>query len=146
MTFTDALLDRLSLFVSQMRVAARSVADPAMFVRRHGSIMHPWRQSDFPCPGVGPLLNVAYLRETGRRWGQSCENFTMIVQASTPNDAVDCAPVRCGGDPRKTAPTNCNSSSKDFNCLVIARVLRTRILLMSVSRRAQYPTGKLCRG
>jgi hypothetical protein len=49
-----------------MRVVARSVADPAMFVRRHGSIMHLWRQFDFPCPGVGPLLNVAYRRKSGR--------------------------------------------------------------------------------
>ena len=65
--FTDALLDYLSLFVSQMRVvAAAYVADPAIFVRRHGSIMHPRRQSDFSCPGVGPLLNVAYLRKSGR--------------------------------------------------------------------------------
>jgi hypothetical protein len=47
-------------------VAAAYVADPAIFVRRHGSIMHPRRQSDFSCPGVGPLLNVAYLRKSGR--------------------------------------------------------------------------------
>jgi hypothetical protein len=64
--FTVALLDHLSLFVCQMRVIARSVADPAMFVRRHGSIMHPWRQSDFPCPGVGPPLNAACRRKSGR--------------------------------------------------------------------------------
>gem|GEM_PF-3313298 len=64
--FTDALLEHLSLFVCQMRVVARSVADPAMFVRRHGSIMHSWRQSDFLSPSVGPLLNVAYRRESGR--------------------------------------------------------------------------------
>jgi hypothetical protein len=64
--FTDALLDHLSLFVSQMRVVARSVADPAIFVRRHGSIMHPWRQFDFLYPRVRPLLNVAYRRESGR--------------------------------------------------------------------------------
>jgi len=47
--FTDALLDHLSLFVSQMRiVAAAYVANPAVFVRRHGSIMHSWRKSDLP--------------------------------------------------------------------------------------------------
>ena len=54
--FTVALLDHLSLFVSQVRVVARSGADPAMFVRRHGSIMHPWRQSDFLCPGSGTAI------------------------------------------------------------------------------------------
>ena len=64
--FTDALLDHLSMFVCQMRVVTRSVADPAMFVRRHGSIMHTWLQFDFLCPRVGPLLNVAYRRESGR--------------------------------------------------------------------------------
>jgi len=49
LTFTDPFLDHLSLFVSQMRVvAAAYVADPAVFVRRHESIMHPNRQSDFP--------------------------------------------------------------------------------------------------
>jgi hypothetical protein len=64
--FTDALLDHLSLFVSQMRVVARSVTNPAKFVCRHGSIMHPWRQFDFLCPRVGPPLNVAYRRESGR--------------------------------------------------------------------------------
>src|ERR1035437_6009771 len=47
--FTVVLLDHLSLFVSQMRVvAAAYVANPTMFVRRHGFIMHPWRQSGFP--------------------------------------------------------------------------------------------------
>jgi hypothetical protein len=41
--FKDALFDHLSLIVSQMRVVARSVANPAMFVRRHGPIMYPRR-------------------------------------------------------------------------------------------------------
>lgn len=38
---TDALLDHLPLFVSQMKVvAAADVADPAMLVRRHGPILN----------------------------------------------------------------------------------------------------------
>ena len=64
----------------------------------------------------------------------------MTVQAPTPNDAVDGA-----GEMRRrslyNSTANCNSSSKDFNCLVIARVLRTRILLMSVDRLALSLTG-----
>jgi len=96
--FTDAILDHLSLFVSQMRVVARSVADPAMFVRRHGFIMHPWRQSDFAYPGVGPLLNVVYRRESRRWFGSFCEYLAMNVRAPTTNDAVECAHVSCGDD------------------------------------------------
>jgi hypothetical protein len=33
-----------------MRVVARSVPDPAMFVRRHVFIMHPCRQFHYRCP------------------------------------------------------------------------------------------------
>jgi hypothetical protein len=55
--FTDALLDYLSLFVSQMRVVAVSVADPAMVIRRHESIMHPWWQSEYSFPGARTFLN-----------------------------------------------------------------------------------------
>jgi hypothetical protein len=64
--FTNAPLDHLSLFVCQVRVVAPSPADPAMFVRRHGAIMHPWRQSGYPFPRAGPLLNFAYRRKSGR--------------------------------------------------------------------------------
>ena len=47
--FTDALLNQLSLFVSQMGVvSATYVADPAMVVRRHESIVNPRRQTDYP--------------------------------------------------------------------------------------------------
>jgi hypothetical protein len=39
--FTVTFFDHLSLFVSQMRVVAVSVTDPAVLVRRHDFIMHP---------------------------------------------------------------------------------------------------------
>ena len=82
--FTDAFLEHLSLFVYQMRVVARSVADPAMFVRRHGSSMHPWRQFHFLCPRVGPLLNVAY-------WiGADSEQFDVGHSLATFGRYVQC--------------------------------------------------------